>query len=266
MQILNAKPIEKAMKKGEGGRGDDENESGDLDIAGVWDSKEERKLKKKKRSGLLEEGLDDHHEESTFLENNKVKKSNKFSKNGKNAADTAETVLTYPDVQKESKLKKEKINEFDKAFGRKRKELVEAEKGTDFDTGVPPVELDTGEERKHKKQKKSEVSKEKASNVKDKEPAKKSSEKTKQNKTSAIDDGEAPFLDLFISDLSDPLTIGHKVGNHNKLQQNVDAAAGLAIFPKKKKQNKNLVTGVAAVQLSSANDEIGLGGASTWDD
>ncbi|XP_055835730.1 uncharacterized protein LOC129904214 [Solanum dulcamara] len=244
LQILNAKPIEKAMKKGEGGRGDDENESGDLDIAGVWDSQEERKLKNKKRSGLPEEGLDDHHEESIFLENKKVKKSNKFSKNGK----------------------KEKVNEFDKAYGCKRKELVEAEKGTDFDTGVPPVELDTGEERKHKKQKKSEVSKEKASNVKDKEPAKKSSEKAKQNKTSAIDDGEAPFLDLFISDLPDPLTIGHKVGNHNKLQQNVDAAAGLSIFPKKKKQNKNLVTGVAAVQFSSANDEIGLGGASTWDD
>jgi len=259
LQILNAKPIEKAMKKEEGGRGDDENESGDLDIARVWDSKEERKLKKKKRSGPLEEGLDDHHEESTFLENNKVKKSNKFSKNGKNAADAAETVLSYPDEQKESKLKKEKINEFDKASGRKRKELVEAEKRTNS------IELDTGEERKHKKQKKSEVLKEKASNVKDKEPAKMSSKKAKQNKASAIDDGETPFSDLFISDLSDPLTSSRKVGNHRTHQQNVDAAAGLATFPKKKKQKKNIVTGAAAVQFSSAIDEIGLGGASTWD-
>ncbi|KAK4358559.1 hypothetical protein RND71_020788 [Anisodus tanguticus] len=120
------KPIEKAMKKDD----DDENGSG---------SKEERKLKKNKRSGPPEEELDDHHEESTFLENDKVKKSNKYSKNGKNAADTAETVLTDPDVQKESKFKKEKINEFDKASGRKRKELVQVEKRT----GVPPVEHDT---------------------------------------------------------------------------------------------------------------------------
>ncbi|TMW88150.1 hypothetical protein EJD97_018981 [Solanum chilense] len=265
LQILNAKPIEKAMKKEEGGRGDDENESGDLDIARVRDSKEERKLKKKKRNGPMEEGLDDHHEESAFLEKDKVKKSNKFSKNGKNVADIAETLLTYPDEQKESKLKNEKINEFDKASGRKRKELVQAGKTTNFDTGVPPIELDTGEEGKHKKQK-SEALKEKASNVEDKEPAKKSSKKAKQNKASAIDDGETPFSDLFISDLSNPLTGNRKVSNHNTHQQNVDAAAGLATFPKKKKQKKNIVTGAAAVQFSSAIDEIGLGGASTWDD
>ncbi|MCD7452566.1 hypothetical protein HAX54_017484 [Datura stramonium] len=250
LQILNAKPIEKAMKKEEGGRIDDESESGHLDIAG-----EERKLKKNKKSGPPEEGLDDPHEESTFLENDKVKKSRKFLKNGKNAADAAETVL-----------KKEKTNEFDKASDRKRKELVQAEKRTNFDTGLPPVELDTGEEQKHKKQKKSEILKEKASNVEDKEPAKKSSKKATQNKASAIDDGETPFSDLFLSDLSDPLTSSQKVGNHNTLQQNVDAAAGLATFPKKKKQNKNCVTGAAALQLSSASDEVGLGGASTWDD
>lgn len=266
MQILNAKPIEKAMKKEEGGRGDDENESGDLDIARVRDSKEERKLKKKKSNGPMEEGLDDHHEESTFLEKDKVKKSNKFSKNGKNVADIAETLLTYPDEHKESKLKNEKINEFDKASGRKRKELVQAGKTTNFDTEVPPIELDKGEERKHKKQKKSEALKEKTSNVEDKEPAKKSSKKAKQNKASAIDDGETPFADLFISDLSNPLTGNRKVSNHNTHQQNVDAAAGLATFPKKKKQKKNIVTGAAAVQFSSASDEIGLGGASTWDD
>lgn len=251
LQILNAKPIEKAMKKDEGGRGDDENESGDLDITGVWDSKEERKLKKNKRSAPPEEGLDDHHEASTFLENDRVKK-----------------LFTEPDVPREPKLKKEKMNEFDKASDHKRKELVQAEKRTNSDVGVPSVELDTREERKHKKQKKSEVLKEKASNVEDKEPAKKSSKKAKQNKASAIDDGETPFLDLFASDLSDPLTSSRKDGNHNKLQQNVDAAAGLATYPKKKKKNKNLVTGAAALQLSSSSvsDEIGLGGASTWDD
>lgn len=253
LQILNAKPIEKAMKKKEAGRGDDEIESGDLDVAEVWDSKEERKLRKKKRSGPSEEGLDDHHEERNFLEKDKAKKSNKFSKNGKNAADTEETVLTYSDVQKESKLKKEKINEFDKASGLMRMELAQAEKRADFDMGVPPVEHDTGEERKHKKQKKGEVLNETASNAEDKEPAKRSSKKAKQNKASAIDDGETPFSDLFVSDLSDTL------------QQKVDAAAGLATFPKKKKKSKNIVTGAAAVQLSSASDEIGLGGASTWD-
>ncbi|KAJ8526363.1 hypothetical protein K7X08_028840 [Anisodus acutangulus] len=229
LQILNTKPIEKAMKKEEGGRVDDENES-------------------------------DHHEESIFPENEKMKES-KFLKNGKKAADTAETVLTGPDVQKESKLKKEKINEFDKASGRKRKELIQAEKRTNADVGVPPVELDTREERKHKK-KKSE--KEKTSNVEDKEPAKKFSKRGKQNKASAIDDGETPFSDLFVSDLSDLLTSGRKDGNHKTLQ-NVDAAAGLATFPKKKKQDKNRVTG-AALQLSSASDEIGLGGPSTWGD
>lgn len=260
LQILNAKPIEKALKKEEGGRVDDESESG----PGVWGSKEERKLKRNKRSGPPEELLDDHHEESTFLENDKVKKSNKFSKNGKNAADTEATVLTDPDVQKEAKLKKEKTNEFDKASDRKRKELVQAEKRTNFDMGVPPVELGTGEERKHKKQK-SEVWKEKASNVEDKAPSKKSSKKAKQNKASAIDDGETPFSDLFVSDLSDSLTSSQKVGNHNTLQQNVDAAAGLATFPKKKKNKKNCVTGAAALQLSSASEEVGLGGASTWD-
>lgn len=264
LQILNAKPIEKAMKKKEGGRRDDENESGDLDIAEVSDSKEERKLKKKKRSEPSEEGLDDHHEQSTFLENDNVKKSNKFPKNGTHAATMAETVLTYPDVQKESKLKKEKINEFDKASGRKRKELVQAEKRTYFDVGVSLVELDTGGERKHKKQKKSEVLKEKASNAEDTEPAKKSSKKAKQSKARAIDDGETPFSDLFVSDLPDSLTSSRKASNQNTLQQKVDAAAGLATFPKKKKKNKNIVTGVAAVEMASASDEIGLGGASTW--
>ncbi|PHT35267.1 hypothetical protein CQW23_27067 [Capsicum baccatum] len=229
LQILNAKPIEKAMKKEQVGRDDDENESGD-----------------------------DYHEEGTFPGSDKPKKSKKLSKNGKNAGDVSETVPKDPDVQKESKLKKEKINEFDKASVRKRKELVQAEKRTDV--GGPPIELDRGEERrKHKKHKKSEVLMEKASNVDDKEPTKKSSKKAKQNKLSAIDDGETPFSDLFLS--------SGKVDEHNTLQQNVDAAAGLVTFPKNKKKKKNhLVTGAAALQLSSVNDVIGLGGASTWDD
>ncbi|XP_009784826.2 uncharacterized protein [Nicotiana sylvestris] len=188
LQILNAKPIENALKKEEGGRVDFENESGHLDIA---------------------------------------------------------------------------------ASDRKR-ELVQTEKRTNYDVGVPPVELGTREEQKRKKQKKSEVLKEKASTnkndtaVRDKEPAKKSSKKAKQHKASAIDDGETPFADLFGPDSSeDPLTTSRK--NHNTLQ-NVDAAAGLVTFPKKKKKNKNLVTGAAAIQLSSASDEIGLGGTSTWGD
>ncbi|KAM3303170.1 hypothetical protein P3S67_014200 [Capsicum chacoense] len=228
LQILNAKPIEKAMKKEQVGRDDDENESDD-----------------------------DYHEEGTFPGSDKPKKSIKLSKNGKNAGDISETVPKDPDVQKESKLKKEKINEFDKASVRKRKELVQAEKRTDM--GGPPIELDRGEERrKHKKHKKSEVLMEKASNVDDKEPTKKSSKKAKQNKLSAIDDGETPFSDLFLS--------SGKVDEHNTLQQNVDAAAGLVTFPKNKKKKKNLVTGAAALQLSSVNDVIGLGGASTWDD
>ncbi|PHU03606.1 hypothetical protein BC332_28857 [Capsicum chinense] len=228
LQILNGKPIEKAMKKEQVGRDDDENESGD-----------------------------DYHEEGTFPGSDKPKKSIKLSKNGKNAGDISETVPKDPDVQKESKLKKEKINEFDKASVRKRKELVQAEKRTDV--GGPPIELDRGEERqKHKKHKKSEVLMEKASNVDDKEPTKKSSKKAKQNKLSAIDDGETPFSDLFLS--------SGKVDEHNTLQQNVDAAAGLVTFPKNKKKKKNLVTGAAALQLSSVNDVIGLGGASTWDD
>ncbi|KAF3634302.1 hypothetical protein FXO38_25187 [Capsicum annuum] len=228
LQILNAKPIEKAMKKEQVGRDDDENESGD-----------------------------DYHEEGTFPGSDKPKKSIKLSKNGKNAGDISETVPKDPDVQKESKLKKEKINEFDKASVRKRKELVQAEKRTDV--GGPPIELDRGEERrKHKKHKKSEVLMENASNVDDKEPTKKSSKKAKQNKLSVIDDGETPFSDLFLS--------SGKVDEHNTLQQNVDAAAGLVTFPKNKKKKKNLVTGAAALQLSSVNDVIGLGGASTWDD
>ncbi|CAN4120194.1 unnamed protein product [Withania somnifera] len=260
LQILNAKPIEKVMKKEVGGRVDDEN-----DIARIWDSKEEKKLKYK-RSGQPEEGLDDHHEESTFLENDKAKKSNKFPKNGKNAAETEETVLTDLDVQKELKIKKEKINEFDKASGSKRKELVQAEKRTNSEVEVPSVELDTREEGKHKKQKKSEVLKEKASNVEDKKQTKNSSKKAKQNKASAIDDGETPFSDLFVSDLSDPLSRSGKVDNHNTHQLNVDAAAGLITFPKKKKQNKNPVTAAYVGELSSVSAEIGLGGASTWDD
>lgn len=102
--------------------------------------------------------------------------------------------------------------------------------------------------------------------VGDKEPAKKSSKKAKQHKASAIDDGETPFADLFGPDSSeDPLTSSRKGVNHNTLQ-NVDAAAGLVTFPKKKKRNKNLVTGAAALHLSSVSDEIGLGGTSTWGD
>nr|XP_009775869.1 PREDICTED: uncharacterized protein LOC104225712 [Nicotiana sylvestris] len=134
-----------------------------------------------------------------------------------------------------------------------------------LDIAASDLELGTREEQKRKKQKKSEVLKEKASTnkndtaVRDKEPAKKSSKKAKQHKASAIDDGETPFADLFGPDSSeDPLTSSRK--NHNTLQ-NVDAAAGLVTFPKKKKKNKNLVTGAAAIQLSSASDEIGLGEA-----
>nr|GMD73829.1 leucine-rich repeat-containing protein ODA7 [Ipomoea batatas] len=268
---FNAKPIDKILK-GEVGRADNsddvntelvvqnevpidhvrrknsrkhnfasENEGVHPDSIGDWDGKES-KPKKQKRSETQEEEALNHKD-------NKV-------------------ISQDPDVTKESKQKNKKKNENakEKTSDREMQQL-ENKKHTNNDIEALS---DTRKESKQKKPKKSELVTEKTSNQKvgvakiEKELGKEQKE-AKQSKNAVIDDGETPFMDLFMADMSANSISSGKMETDQGAIHSVDEIAGVVTFSKKKKKNKKQNIDPTALQLSTADDEVGLGGPSTWD-
>ncbi|XP_031114411.1 leucine-rich repeat and coiled-coil domain-containing protein 1 [Ipomoea triloba] len=249
---FNAKPIDKIL-----------NEGVHPDSIGDWDGKESKPKKQKRSETQEEETL--NHKDNIALFNEKSKKKLKLNKN---IADKVEVISQDPDVTKESKQKNKKKNENakEKTSDREMQQL-ENKKHTNNDIEALS---DTRKESKQKKPKKSELVTEKTSNQKvgvakiEKELGKEQKE-AKQSKNAVIDDGETPFMDLFMADMSANSISSGMMETDQGAIHTVDEIAGVVTFNKKKKKNKKQNIDPGALQLSTAADEVGLGGPSTWD-
>lgn len=290
--IFNAKPIDKILK-GEVRRADNsddvntelvvqneapighargknfrkhhfasENEEGvHPDSIGDCDGKEPKPKKQKRSETQEEETL--NHKDNIALFNEESKKL----KLHKNIADKVEVTSQDLDATKESKRKNKKKNEnVEEKTSDLEMQRLENKKYTNNDIRALS---DTRKEPKQKKPKKSELVTEKTSNQKigvtkiEKELGKE--KEAKQSKNAVIDDGETPFMDLFMADTPAYSTSSGRMETDQGAINSVDEIAGVVTFSKKKKKNKKQNIDPASLQLSTAADEVGLGGASTWD-
>ncbi|XP_019199226.1 PREDICTED: uncharacterized protein LOC109192959 isoform X3 [Ipomoea nil] len=244
---FNAKPIDKILK-GEVGRADNSDDvNTELVVQNEVPIDHVRRKNSRKHNFLSEnEGVHpDSMEEETLNHNDNIalfnEKSKKKLKLHKNIADKVEVISQDPGVTKESKH-------------------------TNNDTEALS---DTRKESKQKKPKKSEFVTEKTSNQKvgvakiEKELGKE--QVAKQSKNAVIDDGETPFMDLFMADMSTNSISSGRMETDQGAIHTVDEIAGVVTFSKKKKKNKKQNIDPTALQLSTAADEVGLGGPSTWD-
>ncbi|KAK8504863.1 hypothetical protein V6N13_056191 [Hibiscus sabdariffa] len=96
------------------------------------------------------------------------------------------------------------------------------------------------------------------------EKLKKKKEKLeKRDELDIIDDAGASFTDLFATDAVDPTDADKRRKIVDTTSQDTKSSDHLVTYPVKKKKGKHAV--VAELQLSPAI-EVGMGGASTWDD
>ncbi|XP_019199225.1 PREDICTED: uncharacterized protein LOC109192959 isoform X2 [Ipomoea nil] len=248
---FNAKPIDKILK-GEVGRADNSDDvNTELVVQNEVPIDHVRRKNSRKHNFLSEnEGVHpDSMEEETLNHNdNKV-------------------ISQDPGVTKESKQKDKKKDENVKEkTSDLEMQLLEDKKHTNNDTEALS---DTRKESKQKKPKKSEFVTEKTSNQKvgvakiEKELGKE--QVAKQSKNAVIDDGETPFMDLFMADMSTNSISSGRMETDQGAIHTVDEIAGVVTFSKKKKKNKKQNIDPTALQLSTAADEVGLGGPSTWD-
>ncbi|KAI3984913.1 hypothetical protein MKX01_004681 [Papaver californicum] len=90
----------------------------------------------------------------------------------------------------------------------------------------------------------------------------KNSKKIKENTVDMIDDGETSFMDLISSSSRDPKE--RKI-EEETIRARKSVGEALVTFPVNKKKMKGIPTGLAALQLLSSTDEVGMGGHSSWD-
>ncbi|XP_019199224.1 PREDICTED: uncharacterized protein LOC109192959 isoform X1 [Ipomoea nil] len=270
---FNAKPIDKILK-GEVGRADNSDDvNTELVVQNEVPIDHVRRKNSRKHNFLSEnEGVHpDSMEEETLNHNDNIalfnEKSKKKLKLHKNIADKVEVISQDPGVTKESKQKDKKKDENVKEkTSDLEMQLLEDKKHTNNDTEALS---DTRKESKQKKPKKSEFVTEKTSNQKvgvakiEKELGKE--QVAKQSKNAVIDDGETPFMDLFMADMSTNSISSGRMETDQGAIHTVDEIAGVVTFSKKKKKNKKQNIDPTALQLSTAADEVGLGGPSTWD-
>lgn len=245
LQIFNAKPIDKMMKKEESrtlsslsdrnkfidnmekqidpamGYGQQkkflasEDDSDDpVDGALDLDMEKELKLKKRKRSALPNEKTQNPLENDIGEE--KVKRKVKSKRQGDIVSGNSEDVLVNADSGNELESKK-----------LKKDKALELEHNTI-----------TGKSNK------------------------KSDKKLKENKASIIDDGEAPFVELFARDATEA-TINNVQQKDHPTVPHGDAGGGLVTVTAKKRK-KCRSASAAYLELSPVA-EVGLGGPSTWD-
>lgn len=252
MQIFNARPTDKTMKK-EGDRvnssladgnklfslkedeidfaigkkkkkyllGSEEEDDDPLHDAGDGTTEKESSYKKQKNE-LLNKNSSNRKENDTSAK--KRKKSSKLESNEDDIADNSQFPLVNPEVNKELKHKKQ----------RKKESLMHT--ATDHEGRGT---ITTKGDRKLKK-------------------------KLKQNAGGIIDDGEAPFVELFATEAAENATSQGQIMDPKSVPD-ADSAGGLVTIPPKSKKNKNQSARSGIIDLSPVH-EVGLGGPSTWDD
>ncbi|XP_027179757.1 uncharacterized protein LOC113778516 isoform X1 [Coffea eugenioides] len=247
LQIFNARPTDKTMKKEVDGSNSYITDSNVL--AGQkedrTDNSRGQKNSKKYLLGI-EEGddqpLGNAEDRATEKESdNKKHKRNKLLK--EKLVSTKERVTSENERKKNSKLE---LNKDVSADGSK----------------LPPVNPKAGKELKRKKLEREEDHGE--DSIIPTKGDGKLKKKLKQHTGNIIDDGEAPFVELFTTDVAEnAISRGQKM--EQKSVPGIDSAGAIVKFPKQSKKKKNLGDRAANFDLSPVA-EVGLGGPSTWDD
>lgn len=247
LQIFNARPMDKTMKREVDGSNSHITDSNVLarqkedQTDNLWGQKNSKKYLLGSEEGD-DQPLDNAEDRATEKESDHKKhKRNKLLK--EKLSSTKENETSENIRKKNSKLE---LNEDVSADSSKR----------------PPVNPKVGKELKRKKLEKEEVHGE--DSIIQTKGDRKLKKKLKQNTGSIIDDGEAPFVELFTADVT-----GNAISRGQKIEQksvpDIDSAGATVKFPKQSKKKKNLRDSAANFDLSPVA-EVGLGGPSTWDD
>ncbi|XVF69227.1 hypothetical protein PTKIN_Ptkin11bG0064000 [Pterospermum kingtungense] len=241
LHIFNAKPIDKSIKS----------EMGDsVDIAShnaVYKEDihmEEKKDQKRKRNSKVQasfEKQDVNLDGSTGLD--AEKEMNRKKKKGNDKASTEVLVEEGDDsvVKKKEKKKKAKGEQENLSHLEVEKKIID--KGRKTKDKLPKNEVSVHEDGIMVEEK----------------PKKKKLEK--HSELDIIDDAGTSFTELFANDVEDPKDDRMKIVD--RAGQDMESSGGLVTYPVKKKKSKR--SALPELNLSPVV-EVGMGGASTWDD
>ncbi|CAK9159082.1 unnamed protein product [Ilex paraguariensis] len=256
LQIFNARPIDKTMGIEKGERVDDSSVNIGDKLVVQNRGQRDHNMGNKNSKHRGDQRDDGHLDNAGDLETRKELKLRKQKR--------------HELSPEKASVHKETSNDTEKGVKKKLKKMQENEYHDIDDGETPHVDPDVQKELKHKKKKREEILKEKASDGKgDGTIIGKESripKKAKQKEDSVIDDVETPFVDLFAADAPENVENSAEKGRGNRTVQDINMNDGKDTFPTKRKKTKNRDKGTDALRLLSAATEIGLGGASTWDE
>lgn len=228
LRVLNARPIDKYIQNEKDKRSDKDDDT----------SVKKPELKKEKKDGKLKMDT----------------QMDLFSQGSDGELDHADDI----DMEKELKHKKRKMDK----FTQEKKEISSLDDKRDHGKLNPTG--DTAKDKKSSKQKRAKTDSEPSSLHTKVEKQKKKTKKGGEGQVDVIDDTEAPFEQLFGGDSVEDMDSGHgKVTE--KAVEDTNSVANLVSFAANRKESKKSHSRSARLQLPPVV-EIGMGGASTWDD
>lgn len=247
LQIFNAKPIDKIVKK------DGRTRSSSLKDRNKFDDKMEKQIDpamgyaKQKKFLASDDENDDPVDDALYLDMEKEMKHKKRTRN------------ILPDEQTQNPLEND-IGEKNIKRNVKSKRHGDNVSGNSEDVLANP---DSGYELERKKLKKDKAFDHGGNNTITGKSNKKSDKKLKENKASIIDDGEVPFVELFASDATEATINSVHKKDHPTVPRG-DTGGGLVTVTANKKKKSRGATSASLELLPVA--EVGLGGPSTWDE
>ncbi|KAE8673655.1 Detected protein of confused Function [Hibiscus syriacus] len=238
LQIFNARPIDKSVKNKDSETVAVASHSMDYTEDIYMEDKKGQKRKKNPEFQVSVEKQDVNHDNAPDLDTEKESKRKKKKGNDKVSVDEGDGIVVEKNEKKKSKGEQENLSRLD------------AEKNI------------TQKGRKtNDKQSKKEVSVHEDGIAGEEKPKKKKMLE-KRAELDIIDDSGASFTELFANDAADPID-DCKRKIVDRADQYTKSSDHSVTYPAKKKKGKHVM--LAELQLSPAI-EVGMGGASTWDD
>ncbi|GMJ00839.1 hypothetical protein HRI_003753100 [Hibiscus trionum] len=243
LQIFNSRPIDKSFKNKDGETVDIASNSTDYKEDIHMEGKKGQKRKKNPKIEVSVEKQDVNHDNAPRLDTEKELKRKKKKANDKlpnevPADEEDDIVAEMKEKKKSLKGEQENLNHLDAEKNITQKGRKTNDKHLKKEVSVHEDGI-AGEEKPKKKKK-----------------------LEKRTELDIIDDAGASFTELFATDTIDPTDAG-KRKIVDTTSQDTKSSDHLVTYPVKKKKGKHAV--VAELQLSPAI-EVGMGGASTWDD
>ncbi|KAE8676380.1 F-box and associated interaction domains-containing protein, putative isoform 1 [Hibiscus syriacus] len=238
LQIFNGRPIDKSVKNKDGETIDIASHSMDYTEDIYVEDKKGQKRKKNLEFQVSVEKQYVNHDNAPDLDTEKELKRKKKKGNDKVYVDEGDDIVVEKKEKKKSKGEKENLSRLDAEKNMTQKGRKTNDKHSKKEVSVHEVGI-AGEEKQKKK---------------------KTLEKLAE--LDIIDDSGAFFTELFATDAADPIEDG-KRKIVDRASQEMKSSGHSVTYPAKKKKGKHAM--LAGLQLSPTI-EVGMGGASTWDD